>query len=155
MNKRTIGFVKVDNDLYPVELTRDSKNRGILKHTLNGVDWHTQKESIDSFFAREDVRNELISSSLDLPNTKVMLLYQFPLLGGIELLFYDENSEFIMFMADRELILQHIRAGRAPFEGEKVDKFYHGAKMYPVNEILTDTQAVFDARPDGTGSTYP
>lgn len=135
-SKLTAGFLKAGDSFEPFVLIRHPNNIMELSPKFSGA--LTQKESIESFFAREDVRQELLCSSLDLRNTKVMILYCLPLFWDMEVMFYDDNSEFIMFMEDKKCEALGLWGLPSVHVVEKAGKVYSAAKIYPVNEVLED-----------------
>lgn len=77
-------------------------------------------------------------------NTEVMLLYCFAFYWDIEVMFYDDNSEFIMFMDDKECKILEPWGDPGPYVVEKAGKAYREARLYPVYEILEDSVYLAD-----------
>ena len=116
-------------------------DRGEYKRTLWINDSYYFPMSVSSLPAQEEIRQALLSSDLNLQNTKAMLLADNPLRRQPSILFYDGEKEYIMCLWDMGAETRVDRIPRLPADMLSPVEYkadYRQYQLFPVKDFVED-----------------
>lgn len=132
-------YLKTNTDWLMMNLYQQDKDKNMIGLSLGNREPYYNLVPFEEYLAREDIREELLNSPLDLSKTKALALYQFYFVDGIALLFYDGQQEYIMSMRDERFTASEDISGMFTSWVLPEDDFtYHMKKdtLYPVKEVV-------------------
>lgn len=132
-------YLKTNTDWLMMNLYQQDKDKNVIGLSLGDREPYYNLVPFEEYLARDDIREELLNSPLDLSKTKALALYQFYFVDGIALLFYDGQQEYIMSMRDEHYTASEDGNGIYASWVTPEDDFTYLMKkdtLYPVKEVV-------------------